>query len=110
MAHPCDGHTCDNCSICQSGRCCLTANAAAPPSSATLTADERQALGEAMAAEALTHPTPAALLRLDVHADHQVDEVVPAPPTWRPRGLVAAPVVAAWPHLDEPVAVKEVRR
>lgn len=23
MSHPCDGHVCDNCTICQSGVCCL---------------------------------------------------------------------------------------
>jgi hypothetical protein len=25
MTHPCDGHPCDGCEVCQSGKCCLTA-------------------------------------------------------------------------------------
>lgn len=101
MAHPCDGHTCDWCSICRSGRCCVTARTAS--SSTVLTRSEREALAEAMTIDALSHPTTATLMRLDVitptlattelRQGAVLAELVPGTSTLRPSGPEREPVV-----------------
>lgn len=66
MTHPCDGHVCDNCAICQAGYCCgsITAEQRAQLEAGTSNyGDER--LREAVEQERGSQPSIAELVRRD---------------------------------------------
>lgn len=94
MTHPCDGHACDNCAICQAGYCCgrLTAEQRAQiEAGATSPTDKR--LREAIEQEHGSQPSIAELVRRDAAERHSV--AVPADP------ILALPAPAPTPEPTE---------
>jgi len=89
MTHPCDGHVCDNCAICQAGICC---GSITPTERVQLEAagnnpgDER--LREAVGQEHRAQPSIAELVRREASSQSQA-----TPPANSPLALPApAPV------------------
>jgi|GEM_PF-5490633 len=62
MTHPCDGHVCDNCAICQAGYCCgsITAEQRAQLEAPAINPDDER-LREAVEQERGTQPSIAEL-------------------------------------------------
>ena len=91
MTHPCDGHVCDHCAICQAGYCCgsITADQRAQLEAPANNPDDER-LREAVEQERGSEPSIAELVRRDAAQN-------------APAALPAGPVLA----LPAPAGVAE---
>lgn len=80
MSHPCDGHPCDHCYLCDVvGICCMTVAGTAPVAPAITDPDE--ALRQAIRIERRTVPSLADLVRLEGEpSSSPPPALLPAPP------------------------------
>jgi hypothetical protein len=100
MTHPCAGHPCDHCYLCDIvGVCCQTVAGTAPATPAVVRIDPDEALRQAILAERGSRVDLAALVRAEALGVHQPRAALPPAATALPPPASALPpAVEAMPQ------------